>query len=273
MKTTTLIISAMAMALANPVIAANETWQDLREALFEDRVLTPAEKSIVIDAPYRSQEDARTRIGAHIKPPQGRYIGKVTLVLDENPMPVSAVFSFDQPVPTFQFEVTMRVNGPTPLHIVAETTDGQLYVAETFVKTSGQGACSAPPGTDEELALATLGNMAISISELDAAHTLEDQMAALSVVPDKKVDLEISHPSHSGMQMDQISLLFIPMRYIENVEIDLDGKGFVDVTGSISLSENPRLSLSVPGETNNVDVTMTDTDGTVSKASKSLAGF
>ena len=87
-----------------------------------------------------------------------------------------------------------------------------------------------------------------------------------------RMDVEISHPSHSGMQMDQISLLFIPMRYVETVEIDLDGAGFVTMTGSISLSENPRVSLAVPQGTKAVDVTMTDTDGTVATASKTLAG-
>jgi sulfur-oxidizing protein SoxY len=87
------------------------------------------------------------------------------------------------------------------------------------------------------------------------------------------VDLTIDHPSHSGMQKDQISLLFIPMRYVGDVEIDLDGGDYVEITGSISLSENPRVSLSIPSATRSVDVTMTDTSGTVSTLHKDLAGF
>ena len=73
--------------------------------------------------------------------------------------------------------------------------------------------------------------------------------------------------------MDQISLLFIPMRYVEDLEIDLDGAGYVGVTGSISLSENPRLGVSIPARTRSVDVTLTDTSGTVTHAHKSLAGY
>ena len=88
-----------------------------------------------------------------------------------------------------------------------------------------------------------------------------------------RMDLDISHPSHSGMQMDQISMLFIPMRYVETVKIDLDGAGYVSLTGSISLSENPQLGLSVPGDTSRVSVTMTDTDGTVSKVTRQFGGF
>lgn len=75
------------------------------------------------------------------------------------------------------------------------------------------------------------------------------------------------------MQMDQITLLFIPMRYVETVEIALDGQSFATVTGSISLSENPELTLSIPSATRGIDVTMTDTDGTVSHASRRLADY
>ena len=199
-------------------------------------------------------------------------LGKVSLILDENPMPVSAVFAFDAPLPRFFFDVTMRINGPTPLHVVAETTDGQLYVAETFVKTSGQGACAAPPGSDLDVALETLGEMDILIGANRESATTLDRLGALAQ-REKRVDVDISHPSLSGMQMDQITLLFIPMRYVETLDVDLDGAGYVEMTGSISLSENPRIGMSVPGKTQTVGVTMTDTDGTVTHAQKSVEGY
>ena len=252
---------------ALPVLANEPSWPDLSAQLYDARPLLNGSAYIAIDAPYRTFDDARTQIAAQIEAPEGRRLANVQVILDENPMPVSAVFTFDTPQPRFFFDVTMRVNGPTPLHVVAETTDGQLYVAESFVKTSGQGACAAPPGTDPEVALATLGNMTIGIEANRQTTSVSDKLDAL-LLREKQVDVDISHPSHSGMQMDQISLLFIPMRYVEDLEIDLDGGGYVDITGSISLSENPRISLSVPRKTHSVDVTMTDTDGTVTHAHK-----
>ncbi len=261
-----LILSA---AMASPALADEPSWADLSAQLYDDRPLLDGTRFIAIDAPYRSSEDARTQIAARIEAPEGRLLDNVQVILDENPMPVSAVFDFDTPLPRFFFDVTMRVNGPTPLHVVAETTDGQIYVAETFVKTSGQGACAAPPGTDPAEALATLGNMVIGIEGSRQAVSASDRLEALAL-REKQVDVDVSHPSHSGMQMDQISLLFIPMRYVETLDIDLDGGGYVEITGSISLSENPRISLSVPRRTHSVDVTMTDTDGTVSHAQKTL---
>ena len=272
MRLAALCLTALLLSAPANAQVRDPAWPDLRAELYGDRVLHEAGSAIVINAPYRTKDDARTQISASILAPRGKVIDNVSLILDENPMPVSAVFDFAEPLPGFFFDVTMRVNGPTPVHVVAETTDGQLYVAETFVKTSGLGACSAPPGTDPDLALATLGQMDITIETVKRTASLGDKLTAMSTGT-KQVDVDISHPSHSGMQMDQISLLFIPMRYVENVEIGLDGKGYVDVTGSISLSENPRMSLSAPARTQSVDVTMTDTDGFVSKASKSVAGF
>ena len=263
---------ALTLAISSPAQAAEPTWTDLSAILYEGRELLDGSDFIEINSPYRTDNDARTQIAAQINAPAGRMLGKVSLILDENPMPVSAVFAFDAPLPRFFFDVTMRINGPTPLHVVAETTDGQLYVAETFVKTSGQGACAAPPGSDLDVALETLGEMDILIGANRESATTLDRLGALAQ-REKRVDVDISHPSLSGMQMDQITLLFIPMRYVETLDVDLDGAGYVEMTGSISLSENPRIGMSVPGKTQTVGVTITDTDGTVTHAQKSVEGY
>ncbi|MFK7751815.1 MAG: quinoprotein dehydrogenase-associated SoxYZ-like carrier [Sedimentitalea sp.] len=265
------IAAALVCSTALPGLAASEAWESVRAELFGERTILDGSRFIAIDSPYRTPDDARADLAAQIRAPDGGQLARITLVLDENPMPVSAVFDLNQPQPSFYFDITMRVNGATPVHVVAELTDGRIFAAETFVKTSGTGACAAPPGTDPEAALATLGRMEISVAD-SGPGTLAGNLSNLAS-RDGRVDVDISHPSHSGMQMDQISLLFIPMRYVETVEIDLDGAGFVDMTGSISLAENPRVGLAVPRQTRSVDVTMTDTSGSVSHAHKNLAGF
>lgn len=255
--------------MAAPALAG--TWDDLRDELYGARALLDGQSVIAIDAPYRTGNDARTQLAAQVVAPEGAQIARVTLVIDENPMPVSAVFDLAEPLPAFFFDVTMRINGPTPMHVVAEATDGRLFVSETFVKTSGQGACAAPPGTDPDLALETLGRMEIELAGrvTGLGQSTADKLANRM----NRMDVDISHPSHSGMQMDQITLLFLPMRYVETVDIELDGAGYVEMTGSISLSENPQVALSVPSRAQAVDVTMTDTDGTVTHAHKKLTGF
>lgn len=280
MKKPVLTALLLGSVLAFPASAFEPSWPDLRHALYEDQTLTEAGDLIQIDAPYRSALDARTNIGARVVAPEGRMLQSVTVILDENPMPVSAVFTFAQPMAQFDFDVTMRVNGPTPLHMVARTTEGQLLAKSGFVKTSGQGACAAPPGTDPALALATLGQMEIAFTDAastgSTGSTLPASLSSLSSLatrPGPQLQLDIQHPSHSGMQMDQISLLYLPARYIETVAVDLDGVRFVDVTGSISLSENPRISMTVPAYARVAAITLTDTDGTVATAQQQMTGF
>lgn len=262
------LICALICSAALPVWASDSSWDYIRGELYGDRMIQSGAEFISIDAPYRTPDDARAQLSAHVVAPPGLKLATVSVILDENPMPVSAVFSLERPQERFFFDVTMRVNGPTPLHVVAETSDGQLFVAEQFVKTSGLGACAAPPGTDPVVALETLGQIDIALSgptDMDSVADLLGRMERLNV--------DIRHPSHSGMQMDQISLLFIPMRYVETVEVGLNGRGYVDMTGSISLSENPTVTLGVPADTRSAEITMTDTDGTVTTAQKTLANF
>lgn len=273
MKTTLFYAaSALALCATQTAGAAEASWPDLKHALFGEQILISSQGVIEIDAPYRTSNDARTHLGGTIAVPEGTTIESVMVVLDENPMPVSAVFDFAKGVPTFSFDVTMRVNGPTPMHVIAKTTDGHHFVSEAFVKTSGTGACAAPPGTDPELALATLGDMDLDVTDTPQLVSL----ASLSTQPapvEKDLTIAIDHPSHSGLQMDQISLLFIQARFIDTIEVDVNGQDFVDITGSISLSENPDIKISVPGSSRYMDVTLTDTDGFISTSSTTVAGL
>ncbi|MCY0096509.1 quinoprotein dehydrogenase-associated SoxYZ-like carrier [Hoeflea ulvae] len=271
------VIGALGVLIASQAHALEPSWPDLREELYGGQFLVETGDTISIDAPYRSEMDSRTRIGATVTAPDGETLDSVTVILDENPMPVSAVFRFARPVSSFFFDITMRVNGPTPLHVVARTVRGQLFVADSFVKTSGQGACSAPPGTDPELALATLGDMTVEVQQLsDRPPLLQTALsgsAAAGLDNAKRMDLAVQHPSHSGMQMNQITLLYIPARYIDTIAVDLDGAPFVGITGSISLSENPEIRLSIPTSAQSIDVTLTDTGGTRTTKHRSLPGF
>ncbi|MGC9418163.1 MAG: thiosulfate oxidation carrier protein SoxY, partial [Rhodovulum sp.] len=119
----------LALMLAGGPAAALTAWDELKPMIFGERDLLPAGADIAISSPYRTDNDARTPIGIRVRGPAGRLVDKVTVILDENPMPVSAVIALAQPLPALFFELTLRFNGPTPMHVVAETTDGQAWVA------------------------------------------------------------------------------------------------------------------------------------------------
>lgn len=259
------------LILATPSWAKQDAWIDIKDAIFGDQFLLNGEDFIDIIAPYRASDDGRVTIGANISMPEGDLVKTIQVILDNNPVPVSAVFTLATPRSQFSFDTTMRINGPTPLHITAQTHEGKVFVVDTFVKTSGLGACSAPPGTDADAALATLGDMLIEFEDAPQQVAMADQVVGLSSSLGKQSSARValSHPSHSGLQMDQITLLFLPMRAVQTLDVESDSKPYLNVEGSISLSENPEVSFSIPSNTFELGVTMTDTDGAVSTETKS----
>jgi sulfur-oxidizing protein SoxY len=262
---------AVALLTAFPAMAEmTPAWDDLRPVIYGQADMQSGDGVILLDVPYRTMSDSRTAFGVALTAPEGQRIESLAIILDDNPMPLSAELDLSAPQQSLSFRTFLRINGPTPYHVVARMDGGQIYVTEGFLKTSGEGACSAPPVTNTELALSTLGDMEIAVGRESASAA-----GLLSALAGGQTDLtiDISHPSLSGMQRDQISLLFIPARYVRTLEIAVDGAPYATLTGSISLSENPQVILSIPGAAHSVDVTMTDTDGTVGHTGRSLAAY
>jgi sulfur-oxidizing protein SoxY len=123
----------------------------------------------------------------------------------------------------------VRVDDYTYLHAVAETADGRLYETARFIKAAG--GCSAPAGKDQALAMERLGRMKMSFAGGKAPG---DPVEA---------HLLISHPNNSGMQMDQVTRLFIPADFVRRVAITYEGTPVLSVESDISMSEDPSLTF------------------------------
>ena len=247
---------------------AGEAWDDISILMFDKaRAFDVATTdTVALHTPYRASDDRRVTIGAAVSLPDGQLIDKVYLVIDENPMPVSAVFKMERPTSDFSFDMTMRLNGPSGIHLVVETADGKLLVSEGFTKTSGLGACAAPPVNDPAVALKTLGQMKLALAPADpaAVKTRLVSLANGSADPAQqpvRAEVSFRHPSHSGLQMDQITLLYLPARFIETVKFATDDKPMFTMTGSISISEDPALSVVLPAGAGTLTVDMADTEG------------
>lgn len=266
-------LALAALLLCGPALAQS-TWPDIQSALYGDAPVIAQSAQVTLDAPYRATDDARTVLGGYVTAPAGQRITVITLVIDENPAPVAAEFHLTQPQTEFAFSLTARLNGQTPLHLVALTDAGERHMAEAFLKTSGQGACAAPPGTDPVAALATLGDMELAfLPTITAPSKSANTRLATLAGKVHALDIDISHPSHSGLAMDQITLLFTPMRVVDDLTVSLDNRPYLTMTGSISLSENPRLRVSIPSGTTAAEVSLRDTDGTKTSARTSLAAY
>ena len=59
----------------------------------------------------------------------------------------------------------------------------------------------------------------------------------------RQAALDIRHPQNTGMQMNQITLLYTPLRYVSAVEVRQGDDKLFDLTGSMTLSENPHIEF------------------------------
>ncbi len=228
---------------SHPAAAATdgeEAWRDIRAALFEDRPIADANGIIRLEAPYRAYDAAIVPISidAEFAQTPARYIKSITLIIDENPAPVAAVFHMTPLSGDASIATRVRINAYTNVRAVAETNDGRLYMATKFVKASG--GCSAPANKDADQSLARLGKMKLR------------QSREVRMSEPNRAQLLISHPNYSGLQMDQITRLYVPAHFVQDVEVSFGGRKVMRVEGAISLSEDPSFHFSYlpegPGE-------------------------
>lgn len=227
-------------------------WTDLKASVFGDRVIRDGAGVIALEAPYRAHDAAIVPISiiAGFEQTQARYISKITLVIDRNPAPVAAVFHLTPESGLATISTRVRINEYTYMHAVAETSDGELYGAEKYVKAAG--GCSAPAQKDQDAALARLGKMKLRRS------------TALVPGEPNQAQILISHPNNSGLQMDQLTRHYIPPRYIRNITVSYAGRTVLTVEGDISLSEDPSIHFNfVPEGPGEMTVEAVDTDGEV----------
>ena len=217
---------------------ANPTWQKVRAGLFQSRPIASATDDVIsLDVPVRAEDASIVPISIKTRFAQtpARYIDKVYLIIDNNPSPISAIFTFTPLSGRADIETRVRIDEYSHVRAIAETNDGQLHMTTRFVKASG--GCSAPPGKDAQAALATMGRMKFRI-EVDASG---NKAGAQSGDQPVLAQLMISHPNNSGLAMDQTSRLFTPPHFVRQVNITYAGQPVMSADVDFSISENPNF--------------------------------
>ena len=243
-------------AIRSPTAAEPEDpWPDLARDIFNGRPLADGTGLISIEMPARA-EDAGivpVTLRATLPPDDTRALKAFTLVVDENPAPVAATFKVGPGVTMISTRV--RVNAYTNVHAVAELSDGQLYVVDTYVKASG--GCSAPMAKNAEEAKANLGLMRF--------RQFAQSKAAPASAP-REAQIMIRHPNNSGLQRDQLSLLYIPLFIVRELRVWQGDQLVLEMDGGISVSEDPNIRFSYrPNNATTFRAEAVDTDGHVFK--------
>jgi sulfur-oxidizing protein SoxY len=217
-----------AQAAASADQPSEETWNNIKGDIFRDRPILDGSGLVVLDAPKRAEDAAVVPIGMSVNfaPDDKRTLQSLTLVVDENPAPVAGTFTIGPGSGVTSISARIRVNTYSYVRLVAELSDGKLYGVQAFVKASG--GCSAPASSNADATQSALGQMKFRTFRSEAATTPEAQ-------------LMLRHPQNSGLQMDQLTRLYIPPFFIENLKIWQGDELMVTMDGGIAIAEDPNI--------------------------------
>jgi sulfur-oxidizing protein SoxY len=249
-----LLAGAMTWGGVRAALAADDDpWPQIAAAAFNGRALADGSGLIAVEMPARAEDAAIVPVTMRMTLPTGdpRTLRSFTLVVDDNPSPVAATFKVGSGVTMISTRV--RVNSYTNVHAVAELSDGKLYVVKTYVKASG--GCSAPmtSSADDKTALGQMRFRQFVRPPEGPATPHEAQIM-------------IRHPNNSGLQRDQVSLLYIPLFIVRKLRVWQGDQLLLEMDGGISVSENPNIRFSyLPNGASAFRAEAEDTDGHVFK--------
>ena len=207
-----------------------DPWPGLVQDIFKSRPIHDGSAVIAIEMPSRAEDAAivPVTLRSKLSPDDRRRMVAITLVIDQNPAPMAARFELGPEANVAEIATRVRVDSYTDVHVVAELSDGQLYMAKTFVKASG--GCAAPAAKNADEAKARLGQMRYRQFARAGAES-----------GTREAQVMIGHPNNSGLQRDQVTLLYIPPFFINELRLWQDDSLVLAVEGGISLSEDPNI--------------------------------
>lgn len=233
--------------------AEDDTWADLQRDVFDNRPMLE-DGLVLIDAPYRAEDAAVVPITIRVSPEVKGQLKSMALVIDKNPSPVAASFTFGPAAGAGGGERRMttrvRIDAYSYVHAVVETADGKLHMAKAFVKASG--GCSAPAPKDADNDVTNLGKTIVKSIDPALPQTALREGVVM-----------IKHPNTNGMQMDMESRGYIPARFIKEITV-MRGKDLVfRAETGISIATNPHFRFTYTNAPDSaLDVTAIDTDDT-----------
>lgn len=258
-------LAAALLALAIPSAKAEEdVWPSLKQATFGDRVIAAEDGMVALDAPVTADDASLVPITVRVPPEVKQALKSMTLIIDKNPSPVVATFTFGPAAGTGgerSISTRVRIDNFSHVRAILETEDGTLHMASKFVQAAG--GCAAMQAKDPDTENEGLGKMLVKTFP-----------PALSTAPLFEGQVMLKHPNSNGMQIDISTGGYIPARFVKEMTVKRGHDLVFRMESSFSISTNPnfRFTFGRGGGDNELDVAITDTDGTVFTAKSQPSG-
>ena len=214
---------------------AADAWPALQQRYFAGKQLEAA-PFIHLSAPARAASGEQVPIAFTIDHPMtaARYIKTVSMFVDANPVPLTAVYHFNPASGKAEISTRIRFDTDSPVHLVAETSDGKYYVSSTMVKASG--GCGGTVAGDDPAVMAAAGKMKMAVE------------GAFQPGQMRKARLLVRHPMYTGLQRNLVTNGYRPAFYIRQIAVSYNGKPVLTADTSIGISENPTMEFGFVAE-------------------------
>lgn len=254
----TVLIAAAAFA-TRPAMSEDDAWPEIRETLFASRQIVE-DASVKLFAPKRAEDAALVPLTIYIAEDRVARAKQLTLVVDQNPAPVAAVFVFGEAyrsggeIGDRTIEVRVRLESMSRVRAILESDDGALYEASQFV--SGAGGCTSTSLKDVDEALAGIGKIKLKIAREPTRGQAWNE-----------VQLMIRHPNFSGMQIDTRTNTYTPVRVVDRIDVDAGSMRLLTIESGIAISEDPNFRFTFArNDQAPLTVVVRDTDGKLFRA-------
>ena len=234
-------VAGITLAAADDGTEREARWKSIAGDIFGERPIEDGSALLKLKVPEQAMDAALVPISVDFI--GDRPITSVSVVVDNNPMPLAGRFRLGPAFARQDLKLRIRVTEFSVTHGVAYPADGRLYAVSQYIRAAG--GCSAPSATASADVLARMGRMQLR----------RERSIDASLVPSR---LLISHPNYSGMQQNA-SGDYTPARYLERVSVSVGGVSVFDMDGGISLSEDPSIGFTYVARGNaEVDVRVQD---------------
>lgn len=199
-------------------------WHLMEDRFFRDATVVHDDRVRVMAPP--GAEDT-TAVHGFVRVEGIDDIQRLLVFADLNPIPRIIDMRPHRAMPAVGFQ--FKAQQATPLRAAVQTGDGTWYVGGTWVDAAG-GGCSAP-----SIASANpewqdrLGDLRGRRWQLDGGR--------------QRLSFSVMHPMDTGLAPG------IPLFFVEGVEVHGgDGKLLATLEIDASMSENPEITLEIPGQ-------------------------
>lgn len=244
---------------------SEKVWaEQLRPGAFQQRPIVEGTDQNIIElkAPFRAEDATVVPVSIQTRIPQqpDRYIKRIHVYIDKNPLPLVGIFEFTPASGRADLAMRVRVDDFSWVRAIAELNTGELYLAKSFVRATG--ACSAPPPKSIDESIASMGAMKLRT------------VGELAFNEPNLVQLMIKHPNITGLQPMSIgSRVRPPAHFLRELSVHYNGVAIMNASLTFGISMDPSFRFYFqPSGAGTITVDATDTQNNRWSLSQAITG-